>query len=93
MPDLESLDDLTKSPQRRIFTIISGPIPTGVEGKPGRRVLIFDNHPDSLCLALESSVDSDSHDDDCRRARRTAIVCGCILIAMLVGALVWPLFW
>jgi hypothetical protein len=93
IPDLESLGDVAISPGRRIFAIVSGPIPTGVEGKTARHVLIFDNHPDSLRLALESGVDSDSDDAELRRARRTSIVCGSILIAMVVAAILWPLWW
>jgi len=89
IPGLESLGDFKRSPHRRIFAIVSQPIPTGLEGKTGRRVLIFDNHPDSLRLALESSVDSDSDDDERRPARRTSIVCGSILIVMPIGALFW----
>jgi hypothetical protein len=93
VPELGTVREFTTSGQNKIFAIVSRPIPSGVEGKTIRRILIFDNHPDSLRLALESSVDSDSDDDECLRARRTSIVCGSILMAMLVVALVWPLFW
>jgi hypothetical protein len=80
------------SGQKRIFAIVSPPIPTSVNGKTIRRIVIFDNHPDSLRLVLDagkSNVESD--DAVSRRERRTSIICGLILIAMLVAALLWAL--
>ena len=56
------------------------------------RIVIFDNHPDSLRLVLNSGVDADS-DDTSRRERRTSIICKFILIAMLVAAVLWSLCW
>jgi hypothetical protein len=58
-----------------------------------RRIVIFDNHPDSLRLVLQSGFDPDSDDAASRRERRTAIICGLILIAMLAAAVLWPLCW
>ena len=79
------------SGQKRIFAIVSPPIPTSVNGKTIRRIVIFDNHPDSLRLVLDSSVNVESDDAVSRRERRTSIICGLILIAMLVAALLWAL--
>src|ERR1700740_1890369 len=59
--------------QKRIFAIVSPPIPTPVGGKTMRRIVIFDNHPDSLRLVLQSGFDPDSDDAASRRERRTAI--------------------
>jgi hypothetical protein len=91
MPELGRLSGSANSWQKRIFAIVSPPIPTQVEGKTIRRILIFDNHPDSLRLALESGVDLDSDDVASRRGRQTSIICGLILIAIVVAALLWPL--
>jgi hypothetical protein len=79
------------SGQKRIFAIVSPPIPTSVNGKTIRRIVIFDNHPDSLRLVLDSGVNVESDDAVSRRERRTSIICGLILIAMLVAALLWAL--
>ncbi len=56
-----------------------------------RRIVIFDNHPDSLRLVLDSGVDLNSDDGASLRERQTSITCGLILVAMLVAALLWPL--
>jgi hypothetical protein len=93
VPQLSPRFEIARAERNSLFMIISAPIPTGLEGKTTRRVLIFNNHPDSLRLALECGVDSDNADDERRRANRTSIFCGSILIAVLVGALIWPLFW
>ena len=87
------LDDSNGSDKRRIFAIVSRPIPTEVEGKTIRRVLIFDNHPDSLRLVSESGADLDTDKAESRRERRASIICGSILIAIVVGAMLSPLFW
>jgi hypothetical protein len=92
-PEVGWLPDSTRSGRKRIFAIVSRPIPTGVEGKTIRRIVIFDNHPDSLRLVSESGVHLDSDDAPSRRARRTSIICGSIVIAMLVEAMLWPLLW
>jgi hypothetical protein len=91
VPDLGCLDDSRRSGRKRIFAVVSRPIPTGVEGKTIRNILIFDNHPDSLRLVFKTGVDSDSDDAAWRRERRTSIICGSLLIAMLVAAILWVL--
>jgi hypothetical protein len=93
MPGLGCLPDSASSGQKRIFAVVSPPIPTPVEGKTIRRILIFDNHPDSLRLVLNSGVNVDSDGAPSQRERRTSIICGFILIAMLVAALLWALYW
>ena len=93
MADLGCLRDSVMSGQKRIFAIVSPPIPTPIEGKTIRRIVIFDNHPDSLRLVLKSGVDLGDDDAALRRERRTSIICGFILIAMVVAALLWPLCW
>ena len=58
MPELEPTSGSASSGQKRIFAIVSPPIPTSVDGKTIRRIVIFDNHPDSLRLVLDSGVSS-----------------------------------
>jgi hypothetical protein len=93
MPELGYPSGSASSGQKRIFAIVSPPIPTPVEGKTIRRIVIFDNHPDSLRLVSESEVDPDSDEAASRRERRTSIICGSILIAIVLVAVLWPLLW
>jgi hypothetical protein len=92
MAELGSVRDSTSSGERRIFAIVSRPIAAELKGKAIRRVVIFDNHPDSLRLVLESDVDSYS-DGAARWERRASIICGSILIGIVLAALLWPLYW
>jgi len=91
MPGLSRLSGSASSEQKRIFAIVSPPILTSVDGKTIRRIVIFDNHPDSLRLVLDSGVNVESNDAASRRERRTSIIRGLIVIAMLVAALLWVL--
>ena len=50
-----------------------------------RRVLIFDNHPDTLQLILQAGVNAAADDVAARREKLMSFVCGSILIAMSVG--------
>src|SRR6266550_1331057 len=93
MPELGCRSGSAGSGQKRIFAIVSPPIATPVEGKTMRRIVIFDNHPDSLRLVLQSGLNPDSDDPASRRERRTSIICGSILIAMILAAMLWPLLW
>jgi hypothetical protein len=93
MPDLRSVGDAAGSSRKRIFSIVSRTIPSDVEGKTIRRILIFDNHPDSLRLIFGTGVDLDNTHAAWRREMRTSIICGSILIAMVVAAMLWPLLW
>ena len=93
MPDLGCLRDSVSSGQKRIFAIVSPPIRTPVAGKTIRRIVIFDNHPDSLRVVLQSGLDPDSDEAASRRERRVSIICGSILIGMMLTAMLWPLLW
>jgi hypothetical protein len=77
--------------QKRMFAIVSRPIPSEVKSKTIRRIVIFDTHPDSLRLVLEAGLDAATDDTALRQERRTSIICGSILIAMMVGSLLWAL--
>ena len=94
LPGLHSVRDAAASSQKRIFAIVSRQIPSDVKGKTIRRILIFDNHPDTLRLVLNPGVQLNSDDEaKIRRDRRTSIVCGSVLIGMVVAAMLWPLLW
>jgi len=69
LPELGRVREWTSSGRKRIFAVVSRPIPTEVEGKTIRRVLVFDNHPDTLHLLLESSMDLDSEPAAWRREK------------------------
>ena len=88
--DRPFIRDSASSARRRIFAIVARP-KVDLGGKVIRRILIFDNHPDSLRLVLQSGVNVENDDAVSHRERRTSIICGSILIAMMVGPLLWAL--
>jgi hypothetical protein len=78
---------------KRFFAVVSKPISTGVEGKTARRVLLFDDHPESLRLALKVADEFDAEDKiSRRREERRSIICAFIVIAVLVAAMLSPLW-
>jgi len=93
MPQAGALADSVTSRRKKIFAIVSRPIPTKGEGKTIRRILLFDNHPESLRLVLESAFDLEADDAASRREMRKSLICGSILIAMVVAAMLWLLSW
>jgi hypothetical protein len=93
MAEFDCVTNSTSSGEKRIFAIVSRPIAAERKGKAIRRIVIFDNHPDSLRLVLESGVELDRDDAAARWERRASMICGSILIAILVAALLWPLYW
>lgn len=90
--ELDSVSDSTSSGKKRIFAIVWRPIAAELKGKAICRIVIFDNHQDSLRLVLESGVESYT-DAAARWERRASIICGSILIAIALAALLWPLYW
>ena len=86
-----SVRDSTSSDKERIFAIVSRPMADEINGKAIRRILIFDNHPESLRLVLESGIDSDNDDTTARWEGRASMIYGSILIAITLAALLWPL--
>jgi hypothetical protein len=88
--DLKSLGNVARSPQRRIFALVPRAKPNGPDGRMQRRILIFDNHPDSFRLLSNFAVfTNDDAEVKSRRERHTAIVCGSILITMIIAAILW----
>jgi hypothetical protein len=88
-----SISGSESSRQKRIFAIVSPPIPSQVEGKTIRRIVIFDNHPDSLRLVLGRGTDAGNDDALSRGEKRTAIICGFVLLAMVLAGVFWALCW
>jgi hypothetical protein len=91
--ELGCVRDPGNAGRKRIFAIVSRPIPFEGKSKTIRRIVIFENHPDSLRLVLEAGLDAATDDAASRQERRTSIICGSILIAMMVGSLLWTLWW
>jgi hypothetical protein len=92
MAELSSVRDSASSGKKRIFAIVSRPSAAELKGKAIRRIVIFDNHPDSLRLLLESGVGLDSDDAAARWERRAPMICGSILIAIVLVAMLWLLY-
>lgn len=91
-PELDSRVDSAASSEKRLFAIVSGPIPVGSNGKTIQRVLIFDDHPASLRLVLESSEPS-RLGQAFARSGRLIYAAGAIAAGAIIGvALLWPLW-
>jgi hypothetical protein len=93
VPELGCVRNRGHARQKSMFAIVSRSIPSEVESKTIRRTVIFNNHPDSLRLVLEAGLDAATDDTALLQERRTSIICGSILIAMMVGSLLWALLW
>ena len=78
--------------KKRVFAIVSRPIAAGLKGKAIRRIVIFDNHRESLRLLLESLVDSENNDASANWERRASMICGSIVIAIVLAAMLWVLY-
>ena len=93
MAELGSVPDWTSSGEKKIFAIALRPIAAEVKGKAIQRIVIFDNHPDSLRLVLYSLGGVGSDDAASRRKKYTSIISGSILIAMVIAVMFWSLVW
>jgi hypothetical protein len=78
---------------RKIFVIeqVRRPPSTNTDKKI-RRILIFDNHPDSLRLVFGRRADSHVHLSDPQRMTSSGVVLLWILVMGLMLAMLWPLF-
>jgi len=85
--------DSRSSGRARIFAVVAPPTRTSLGRKTIRQILIFDNHPDSLWLVSESGINLDSDDTASWAERRTSIICGSVLIAIVLVTLLWLLLW
>ncbi len=93
MTELSSVRDSTRSSKKRIFAIVSRSAAAELKGKAIQRIVIFDSHPDSLRLLLESGVDFNCDDTAARWERRASMICGSILIPIILAALLLALCW
>jgi hypothetical protein len=85
------LRDSKGSERRKIFAIVAPPMPADRGRKIIRRVLIFDNHPDSLRLVSEQYQNPDVDLPAPGHTRRSHVIFGMLLIMTLVFAMFWPL--
>jgi hypothetical protein len=90
MSDLSRLRDSTSLGRKRIFAIVSAPRSSGAAGKAVRRILIFDNHPDSLRLIFERRPGPAATSSELQVTRRRYIVLG-LLLTLILLAILWLL--
>jgi hypothetical protein len=85
------LRDSTGSGRKKIFAILTSPLPADVGYKTIRRILIFDNHPDSLRLVSRLRLRPDVKRDAARRAHPAYLIFALLLMLALSIAMFWPL--
>ncbi len=79
-------------PQRKkVYAIVAPPMPTDFGGKTIRRILIFDNHPDSLRLVFGRRLNTDVDPGAPQITGRRYIILGLIPILAVVFATLWLL--
>ncbi len=81
----------TGSGTKKIFAIVASPMPTNLSCKTIRRILIFDNHPDSLRLVSRLRVRPNVDLVAARRAHPAHLMFGLLLMLALSIAMFWPL--
>src|SRR5437868_5653476 len=89
--DLGPLRNSVGSEGRKIFAIVPPPMPADPGGKTIRRILIFDDHPDSLRLVSESNINSEAYLVGLHHTIRPYIILGLVLSMILLLAMLWPL--
>ncbi len=85
------LRDSTGSGPKKIFAIVAPPMPANSGCKTTRRILIFDNHPDSLRLVSRLRVRPDVDLVAARRAHPAHLMFALLLMLALSLAMFWPL--
>src|SRR6476620_3238947 len=88
--DRPFIRDSASSARRTIFAIVARP-KVDLGGKVIRRILIFDNHPDSLRLVSEQHLTSVVDPATYRHTRRSYIILGVALVLALAIGMLWPL--
>ena len=81
----------TGSSPKKIFAIVAPPMQADLGCKTIRRILIFDNHPDSLRLVSRLRVGPDVDLAAPRYRSRSHLILGLVVIIALVLAAIWPL--
>ena len=89
--DNQVLAESTDSGTTRIFAIAIPP-PVSSGGKTIRRILIFDNHPESLRLLCRRRPRPDVDLVAARRAGPAHLMFGLLLMLALSIGMFWPLF-
>ena len=90
--DNQVLGESTYSGTNRIFAIVTPPLPASSGGKMIRRILIFDDHPDSLRLLYRQRPSPDVDLVAARRAHPVHLMFALLLMLALSIAIFWPLF-
>jgi hypothetical protein len=89
--DHQLLGESTDSGTNRIFAIVTPPLPASSGGKTIRRILIFDNHPESLRLLYRQRPSPDVDLVAARRAHPVHLMFALLLMLALSIAIFWPL--
>ena len=89
--DNQVLGESTDSGTTRIFAIAIPP-PVSSGGKTIRRILIFDNHPETLRLLYRQRPSPDVDLVAARRAGPAHLMFGLLLMLALSIGMFWPLF-
>jgi hypothetical protein len=87
--DRPFIRDSASSARRRIFAIVARP-KVDLGGEVIRRILIFDNHPESLRLVSRLDVRPDDLATT-RRAHPVYLIFALLLMLALSIAMFWPL--
>jgi hypothetical protein len=79
------------STRRKFFAIVTPPARSDSGCNPVRRVLIFDNHPDSLRLVSKQRLNPDVDLYAARNTNGSYVLLGVVLILTLLLGIVWTL--
>ena len=85
------LRDSTGSGSKKIFAIVAPLMPANLGCKTIRRILIFDDHPDSLRLVSRLRVRPDVDLVAARRGHPAYLMFALLLMLALSIAMFWPL--
>jgi hypothetical protein len=89
--DIGHFGDSTGSGRKKIFAVVSPPIPADFGRKTIRHILIFDNHPDSLRLISTRRLNMDVDLGPPKITSWRHIVLGLVPILAVVFATLWLL--
>jgi hypothetical protein len=93
--DPKAIGDLAREhsagKKRRLFAIVSRPDSAASGPKETRRVLVFDNHPDTLRLLFEGDARGELELDPPQSRHALHLALAGLLVLVLVAAMFWPL--
>jgi hypothetical protein len=84
-------DHSTDAERRKIYAVVAPPMTADLGGETIRRILIFDNHPDSLQLVFGRGLNADIDLRAPQIASRRSIILGLVLTLAIVLATLWLL--